>query len=250
MIEDHTTELVDFHCHLDLYPDHLGAINHREQEEVFTLAVTTTPKAFPRNKELTQSTRHVHAALGLHPQLISERAHEISLWLDYWTSTRYVGEVGLDAGPRFYNSFDNQKAIFEKILIACSDAGEKILSVHSVRASRIVLDMIEARLSVRQGRVVLHCFTGSASDARRAIDLGCFFSINNKMLESERMRKLIELLPTDRLLTVTDGLFTELAPASVPADVSLARDNLATLLGIERSFMSKIISDNLHSVLN
>ena len=43
--------LVDFHCHLDLYPDHQAAVEEAEDAGVFTLAVTTTPRAWPRNHE-------------------------------------------------------------------------------------------------------------------------------------------------------------------------------------------------------
>ena len=39
---------VDFHCHLDLYPDHEAAIARAEAASVYTLTVTTTPKAWPR----------------------------------------------------------------------------------------------------------------------------------------------------------------------------------------------------------
>lgn len=47
-----TAGLVDFHCHLDLYPDHQAAVQASEDAGVFTLAVTTTPRAWPRNHEL------------------------------------------------------------------------------------------------------------------------------------------------------------------------------------------------------
>nr|WP_312000975.1 TatD family hydrolase [Bradyrhizobium altum] len=57
--------------------------------------------------------------------------------------TRYVGEVGLDAGPRFYISFEHQKHVFRTILECCADAGGTILTVHSVRSAPTVLDMIE-----------------------------------------------------------------------------------------------------------
>ena len=40
-----TEGLVDFHCHLDLYPDHRAAVQEAEASGVFMLAVTTTPRA-------------------------------------------------------------------------------------------------------------------------------------------------------------------------------------------------------------
>jgi TatD DNase family protein len=157
-----TTEgLVDFHCHLDLYPDHQAAVQESEDAGVFTLAVTTTPKAWPRNHELAQRTRHVRAALGLHPQLVAERADELDLWERHLSETRYVGEVGLDAGPRFYKSLDLQKRVFQYVLQRCAGAGDKVVTVHSIRAAKAVLDCIEAYLPPATGKVVLHWFTGS-----------------------------------------------------------------------------------------
>ena len=113
MLMNATAGLVDFHCHLDLYPDHQAAVREAEEAGVYTLTVTTTPQAWPRNHEIAQCTRHVRAALGLHPQLVAERASEIELWERYLPETRYVGEVGLDAGPRFYKSFELQKEVFQ-----------------------------------------------------------------------------------------------------------------------------------------
>ena len=172
------------------------------------------------------------------------------LWLELLPQARYVGEVGLDAGPRFYRSFEQQKNVFEEILMACSSGRNKILSVHSVRAGKTVLDMIEAHLPPTHGRVVLHWFTGSASEARRAIDMGCFFSINAAMLKNDRGRKMISSLPTDRLLTETDGPFTDDDGGQRgPADVGVALEKLASLFEMESENMSERISSNLKKLL-
>src|SRR4051794_9466911 len=113
--------LVDFHCHLDLFPEPALAVSEAETAGVYTLAVTTTPRAWPRNYDLTHRTKFVRAALGLHPQLIAERSAEINLWEEYLPHTRYVGEVGIDAGPRYYRSADLQKEIFARILKRCAE---------------------------------------------------------------------------------------------------------------------------------
>lgn len=242
--------LVDFHCHLDLYPDHAAAVQQCEAEGVFTLAVTTTPKAWARNHELAAPTRNVRAALGLHPQLVGERAHEITLWEELLPRTRYVGEVGLDAGPRFYKSFDKQKEVFARILTLCASAGNKILTVHSVRATKIVLDMIEQHMSPERGRVVLHWFTGTLSEAKRAVDLGCYFSINAEMLLGEKRRALVECLPHERLLTETDGPFTQTGSRPTrPSDVLLVVNELASMRGLPISDTKMAILSNLKGLL-
>lgn len=243
--------LVDFHCHLDLFPDFAAAVAECERERVFTLTVTTTPRAWPRNEELVRETKYVRAALGLHPQLVHERASEISIFDEYLPKARYVGEVGLDAGPRFYSSFTQQREIFERILRSCAKAGGKILTIHSVRAVRPVLDMIEANLPSARGKAVLHWFTGTHADARRAVDLGCYFSINAKMLDSERHTAMVASLPSDRLLTETDGPFVMIGDkATRPVDVQATVQRLAQALATEAPILSETIAQNLRRLVS
>ena len=179
MTETAPFRAVDFHCHLDLYPDHEAAIAAAEAASVYTLTVTTTPKAWPRNRDLTERTRFVRAALGLHPQLVADRAHELRDWEQYLHEARFIGEVGLDAGPRFYKSLDQQKRVFRTILQRCAEAGDKVLTVHSVRSASAVLDTIEAHLPSGRGKVVLHWFTGSRAEARRAVQACVFFWVRS-----------------------------------------------------------------------
>jgi TatD DNase family protein len=248
---DKVPPLVDFHCHLDLYPDHAEAVARCEREGVFTLAVTTTPRAWPRNQELAAQTRHVRAALGLHPQLVAERSHEIAIWKELLPRTRYVGEVGLDAGPKFYRSFERQKEIFVEILTSCAAASDKILTVHSVRATKIVLDMIEKHLPPTRGRVVLHWFTGTAAEIRRAVDLGCYFSVNAEMLANENRGVANRAFPLGRVLTETDGPFTRTgARPSEPSDVWQAVEGLASLHGLEAADVGRRIGTNLKALLD
>ncbi len=242
---------VDFHCHLDLYPDHAAAVAKAEAARIYTLTVTTTPRAWARNHELTRHTRYVRAALGLHPQLVAERADELPLWERHLPEARYVGEVGLDAGPRFHKSLEAQKQVFQRVLVRCAEAGGKILTVHSVRSVPAVLDMIEAHLPTERGTVVLHWFTGSKSEARRAAALGCYFSINAEMTRTDRGRDLIASIPRNRVLTETDGPFTHIqGRATEPSDAPLAADALAAILGLSPDEMAKVVVSNLRSLVS
>lgn len=246
-----TAGLVDFHCHLDLYPDHETAVREADEAGVFTLAVTTTPRAWPRNHELAQRTKHVRAALGLHPQLVAEREAEIALWDDYLSETHYVGEVGLDAGPRYYKSMEAQQRVFQHVLRRCAGAGDKIITVHSVRAVRAVLEHVEAFLPRNRGKVVMHWFTGTKSEARRAMELGCYFSINAAMLASERHLTMVQAIPLDRLLTETDGPFTRTGDRpSKPSDVAWVVEGLGRLHRLPTAHVAKIVRDNLRNLVS
>lgn len=93
---------------------------------------------------------------------------------------------------------------------------------------------------------MLHWFTGTASEAKRAAELGCYFSINAEMLRSPKHRALVSQLPLDRLLTETDGPFVAVAdrPAR-PIDVEHTLTALADTLGMAPTDASSLIIQNL-----
>lgn len=243
-------DYVDFHAHLDLYPDLSQAIATCDSNRVATLAVTTTPKAFERNVELSSDSDFVRVGLGLHPQLVAERHSEIGLFERLLERARYVGEIGLDRGPAHYRSFELQTAIFERILNACAEHGDKILSLHSVRATKPVLDMLNEHLPPDRAGVVLHWFTGSKSDVRRAVDRGCFFSVNEGMLASASGKRLMQEIPLNRLLTETDGPFVARGDKPIePGDVGRAVEMISELVGTPVEDVRRRIISNLGSLL-
>lgn len=242
---------VDFHCHLDLYPDLGEAIALCEASRTATLAVTTTPKAFRHNQKLSAGTEFVRVGLGLHPHLAVERGSELPLFEGLLTETRYVGEIGLDAGPRFYRSLDRQTDLFRRILKLCASHGGKILSIHSVRATSLVLDQLDELFPRHAGRAVLHWFSGTQTEARRAVDLGCYFSINQAMFRSARGLALVRSLPVDRLLTETDGPFVEIGNDPVrPGDLSGTVGLVASTIGMEHEEARRRILKNLADLLS
>src|SRR5262245_7712041 len=120
---------VDYHCHLDLYRDHGALVAKCERLRIATLAVTTTPKAWERNRRIAEPFPMVRVGLGLHPQVVADRANELDMLLDLLPSTTYVGEIGLDAAPAFYRSFAEQERVFTTVLKACAASGQKIISI-------------------------------------------------------------------------------------------------------------------------
>ena len=92
----------------------------------------------------------------------------------------------------------------------------------------------------------MHWFTGSKSEARRAVDQGCYFSINSQMLIQERHRELVASLPLNRLLTETDGPFTQTAGRpSKPSDVADLISPLASLRGVTAESLRQTLLNNL-----
>ena len=157
------TFLIDYHCHLDLYPDYQQQFRACASNNIATLAVTTTPRAWARNQELAANCPSVRVGLGIHPQLVEKNKTELPLFEKLLPQTKYVGEIGLDAGPAFHKTYPQQMNIFENILRLCGQSGGKILSVHSVRAMRDTLKMIERHIAQTTSKAVLHWFASNAA---------------------------------------------------------------------------------------
>ena len=181
--------LVDFHCHLDLHPDMQAAYDHCERLQCTTFAVTTTPKAYKRNAQFAARTKHTKAALGLHPQLVAKRGAEIDLFEDLSKTTRYIGEIGLDASRAHYASFDQQKLVFDRALRLCTAQRDKIISIHSLRCARQVLDALDNAGVCRHSVVVLHWFAAGRSEVKKAINLGLLVLNKSANADLENRRR-------------------------------------------------------------
>jgi TatD DNase family protein len=238
---------IDYHCHLDLYQDYESVFRECAKRNVEVFSMTTTPLAWKRNKELSATSPNIRIGLGLHPQIVGAKEADIALFEQLIDQTRYVGEIGLDAGPRFYKTLAQQKEVFARLLKASRLSGKKILSIHSVRSGNEVLKMLEEHFPPSAGRIVFHWFSGSVAEAKRALEYGCWFSVNERMGTSHNGRKIMRALPLDRLLTETDGPFTEAKPGTpaFPWDVSGPIRVIAEIKGRQVAEVRSVICQNL-----
>lgn len=241
---------IDFHCHVDLYPDPAKLIEACEREKIITLAVTTTPKAWYQNQRWTEESRYVFPALGLHPELVSERHREIALLEEHMEMSRFVGEIGLDGRPQYRSSWSLQTEVFVRALTAAQRWGGRVVSLHSRRAAGEVVRCIERHTTSEDVLAILHWFSGSTNAVLKAINLGCYFSINHQMLKNERGLNLANNLPEDRLLTETDGPLTLVGNRkSEPRDVVMTTKRLAAARGLSVAAMGDVLRDNARRVL-
>jgi TatD DNase family protein len=236
--------MIDFHCHLDLYPDPQAVARECVARGVYVLSVTTTPSAWAGTAALARDAPRIRTALGLHPQLVHERKGELPLFERLLPEVRYVGETGLDGGPEYKRHWQDQIAAFTRILQLTEKAGGRILTIHSRRAAGPVLDALAAHPGA--GLAILHWFSGTPRELARAVDLGCWFSIGPAMLAGEKGRALASRMPRDRILTETDGPFAQLdGRAALPWDAERAIVALADLWGEPVSKVTAQISLNL-----
>lgn len=240
--------MIDFHCHLDLYPQPLRVAQECAERGMYVLSLTNAPSAYQGTSALAEGRPRIRTAVGLHPELAEQRKGELPLLLSLLGASRYVGEVGIDGSPALRRSLPSQRAVFEAILEACSEAGGKIVSVHSRRAAADVLDCVEAH--PQAGKIVLHWYSGSSRDLRRASALGCWFSVGPAMTRSDKGRALIEAMPPERILTESDGPFAQVdGRPAMPWDVHRAEVDLAEIWGVGVAEAAARVLSNARSLL-
>lgn len=227
--------LIDTHFHLDLMDNMQTLIREFRNADVGVIAVGTTPKAYEREKQFCSGVDNIRVGLGLHPQLIAERESEIDLFLKLVIDGRYIGEIGLDFNSAYIASKEQQLSCFRRIAKACADEGNKVLSIHSVKAAGAVIDELEKAGTFRNNICIFHWFTGTVAERRRAIDAGAWFSVNPRMLKTKSGQETIKAIPADRLLLETDAPFT----IKIGATTNLAVEFDSLVAGINRIRMEE-----------
>ena len=209
--------LVDSHCHLN-YP---GLVER--QAEVLAAArargVTSFLNIATRQAEWSdiiataERERDVWATVGVHP-------HEADSHPDLGATALIggadhpkvvaIGECGLD-----YHYDKSDRAAQRERFGAHLEAGRATglpLVVHTRDAEDDTAGMLGEAVAAGGVRGVLHCFTGSADLARKALDLGFFISLSGIVTfkNARDLQETAKFIPSDRLLVETDSPF--LAP--------------------------------------
>jgi len=191
----------------------------------------------------------VRVGLGLHPELVSERSAEVDMLCALIGEARFIGEVGLDGSRRHRSSLPLQREVFRQIVQKAEAAGGRVMSIHSRGAVSATLDVLERNLL--RSTPVLHWFTGTEAELRRASALGCWFSVGPATLRSSRGRRLLAAMPSDRVLTETDGPFGRNGNEPLyPWDADLATHSLSRCWNLDAAATRARLRRNLRRLVD
>lgn len=239
--------MIDFHCHLDLYADPRQVVSQCVERGLYILSVTTTPSAWEGTSALAGAAPRIRTSLGLHPQIAHDRKFELPLFEKLIGRVRYVGEIGLDGSPELKQHWHTQLAVFEQILDLCEGAGGRVMSLHSRRAAKAVLDLLEKH--PRAGVPILHWFSGTQRELARAVEMGCWFSVGPAMLRGEKGKKLVAAIPPERILIESDGPFAQIDSRPIwPWEAAQAMVFLAELWQIDEQSVATRLKANLQRI--
>jgi len=210
--------LIDSHCHLadQVFADDLEAIVSRAGQagvsSALCILAADDADELSRRPVVRRAWPSVRFAAGIHPH----RAGDYAGRLDDVPATLTaaiagddviaVGEIGLDYHYDFAPA-DVQREVFARQVEVARATGHPVI-IHA----REAMDDTVAILREGGVRGVMHCFTGTLDDARRALDLGFYVSFSGIITfpKSGALREVAAFVPGDRLLVETDAPF--LAP--------------------------------------
>jgi TatD DNase family protein len=209
--------LIDSHCHLD-FPDFAGELDGivgraREAGIARMVTISTRVKRHAEVLAIAERFPDVFCSVGTHPHHAHE---ELDIGVDELVArARHpkvvaIGEAGLDYhydhSPR-----EAQERGFRNHIASARVTGLPLV-IHSREADEDMARILEEETAKGAFPAVLHCYTGGAELARRAIALGLFISFTGILTfkKSDELRAIAQALPGDRILVETDAPY--LAP--------------------------------------
>ena len=198
--------LTDAHIHLsdNEYSDDMDYIlTAMNKMKVKACCVSMDNTSSQSTLDLSQRSSLILPFIGIHPEKANDDLNTmVSLITENSSKISGIGEIGLD---KTYVSdeagFSRQVLVFQKML-SLAEKLNKPVSIHS----RKTLDEIFSILpSYSLKGVLLHWFSGSKTQLKKAMELGCFVSYGPAMLYAGDKQVLLSETSLDKILLETDG---------------------------------------------
>lgn len=237
--------IVDTHAHLDFdrLKKDLPAILARSQEvgvgHIISIGSGRTDASARDAVSLAERYDWLWATVGVHPHEAKILNPDILAAMEHVAKTNAkvvaIGETGLDyhydRSPR-----ERQRETFAAF-IQLARRVDKPLVVHSREAEADTLDILHSEGAERCGGVI-HCFSGSTSFAKKALDLGFYLSFSGIVTFKgvPAIHTVAKEAPLDRILVETDAPYLAPVPhrgkRNEPAFVAHTLRFVANLRGV------------------
>ena len=210
-------ELIDSHAHIDMSEfdaDRDAMLARAKTAGVGTiLAIGGGPDALESSMPFAEKYDWIYAAAGIHPheaKLATPAHYETLTSLAQHPRFLAWGEIGLD-----YHYDHAPRDIQQRVFIEQLDLARKAklpVILHCRDAWPDCLQILDDHWRSSGLGGIFHCFTGTAEEARRGIDMGFLVSFAGNVTypKSQNLRDVAAALPLESLLIETDCPF--LAP--------------------------------------
>jgi len=203
-------ELIDTHCHLtfeDLAPDIEGVLARSMAAGVTEwITVGTDPHENRKAIQFAERFENMYAAVAIHPHdaktVTADTLAELKNLAQH-EKVVAIGETGLDYHYDF-SLHEDQRRVFAEHLKIAVELGLPVI-IHCRKAFDETMEILEQAGSGVK-RVVFHCFSGSAEQAKIVLDKGFYISFTGVVTfkNAEKTRRAAAVVPVDRLMMETD----------------------------------------------
>lgn len=204
--------LYDMHCHIGFAANAAEvAASAAARGGLQALSCTVTPSEYEQQRAALAGFGFARVALGLHPWWVADGRcgpEGVERFCALAPGERFIGEIGIELTERYRapEARERQVAALDRALAACNEgAPGKLVSVHAVRATEPLLDALETAGTCERHAVVFHWYSDTPEGLKRAVGMGCYFSVGSYMLETRRGREYARIIPEGRLLLETDA---------------------------------------------
>ena len=247
--------LVDHHCHLDFpqfAPERDTVVARALAAGVGVIVtISTRIRRLPELLALTDAYSNVFCSVGTHPHNAHEELDiplEEIVRLSSHPKVVAIGEAGLDY---FYQKSpkEAQEEGFRRHIAAARITGLP-LEIHTRDADEDTIRILEDEHAKGPFPALLHCYTGGAALARRAVELGLYVSFTGVITfkKSEALRAIAAQVPLDRLLVETDAPYLAPDPyrgkTNEPAYVVHTARTLAGVKGVTEEQIAVATTEN------
>jgi TatD DNase family protein len=247
--------LVDHHCHLDFpqLANDRDALLARARDAGVGVIVTisTRIRQLPELIAIAEANPNVYCSVGTHPHNAHEELDiplEKIVRLSQHPKVVAIGEAGLDY---FYkHSTPEAQAEGFRRHIAAARATGLPLEIHTREADDDTARLLEEEHAKGAFPAILHCYTGGADLAQRALALGLHVSFTGVVTfkKSEALRAIAKSVPLDRLLVETDAPFLAPEPyrgkINEPSYVVHTARTLAEVKGVTPDELAAVTTAN------
>ncbi|MHC4867360.1 MAG: TatD family hydrolase, partial [Planctomycetota bacterium] len=203
-------ELIDTHCHLtfeDLACD-VAAVVERSRAAGVTgwITVGTDPEHNQKCVELAEKYEGMYAAVAVHPhdaKTVTDETLAKLRDLARHPKVVAIGETGLDYHYN-HSLHEEQRRVFAEHLKIAAELDLPVI-IHCRKAFDETTEILRQHGQNVQ-KVVFHCFSGSAEQAKIVLDRGYYVSFTGVVTfkNAEKTRKAAVVVPIDRLMLETD----------------------------------------------
>ncbi len=248
--------LIDTHCHLtdSKFSNVKEVITDARKAGVEKIFMPSGSVEDAKRTVLLAEQEGLYAMVGVHPEEIESvldidsMIYELEEINSKSNRVIGIGEIGLDF---FYDKEKKTKEKQVEIFVAQMNLAVRLrlpVVIHMREAKNEMKEIMENMESLPRGQ--FHCFAGSEDFLKYVLDKGFYVSFagNISYKSASELRRLLALVPLDRLLLETDSPYLAPEPArgslNTPANVKIIATVIAKELNLDSNKIIEITGKN------